>query len=231
MLEVKSLSASYGDVKVFSDLSFEIKRGDYLVIVGENGSGKSTLMKAILGLKKPDGGEVIRNEFTEIGYVPQINSAQKNFPALVREVILSGLIERKKLFFSKEDRRKLDEICKLLNIEDLKNKPISNLSGGQEKRVMLARAMIRGAEILFLDEPTTALDPIATAEIYDEIDRLNHNGKTIVIISHDVRNVINCANMVLHLGANNSGILFFGAKDEYVKSALFRVLNGVHIHE
>lgn len=231
MLEVKSLSASYGDVKVFSDLSFEIKRGDYLVIVGENGSGKSTLMKAILGLKKPDGGEVIRNEFTEIGYVPQINSAQKNFPALVREVILSGLIERKKLFFSKEDRRKLDEICKLLNIEDLKNKPISNLSGGQEKRVMLARAMIRGAEILFLDEPTTALDPIATAEFYDEIDRLNHNGKTIVIISHDVRNVINCANMVLHLGANNSGILFFGAKDEYVKSALFRVLNGVHIHE
>lgn len=231
MLEVKSLSASYGDVKVFSDLSFEIKKGDYLVIVGENGSGKSTLMKAILGLKKPDGGEVIRNEFTEIGYVPQINSAQKNFPALVREVILSGLIERKKLFFSKEDRRKLDEICKLLNIEDLKNKPISNLSGGQEKRVMLARAMIRGAEILFLDEPTTALDPIATAEFYDEIDRLNHNGKTIVIISHDVRNVINCANMVLHLGANNSGILFFGAKDEYVKSALFRVLNGVHIHE
>ncbi len=231
MLEVKSLSASYGDVKVFSDLSFEIKKGDYLVIVGENGSGKSTLMKAILGLKKPDGGEVIRNEFTEIGYVPQINSAQKNFPALVREVILSGLIEGKKLFFSKEDRRKLDEICKLLNIEDLKNKPISNLSGGQEKRVMLARAMIRGAEILFLDEPTTALDPIATAEFYDEIDRLNHNGKTIVIISHDVRNVINCANMVLHLGANNSGILFFGAKNEYVKSALFRVLNGVHIHE
>ena len=163
MLEVKSLSASYGDVKVFSDLSFEIKRGDYLVIVGENGSGKSTLMKAILGLKKPDGGEVIRNEFTEIGYVPQVNSAQKNFPALVREVILSGLIERKKLFFSKEDRRKLDEICKLLNIEDLKNKPISNLSGGQEKRVMLARAMIRGAEILFLDEPTTALDPIAVS--------------------------------------------------------------------
>ena len=195
MLEVKSLSASYGDVKVFSDLSFEIKRGDYLVIVGENGSGKSTLMKTILGLKKPDGGEVIRNEFTEIGYVPQINSAQKNFPALVREVILSGL------------------------------------SGGQEKRVMLARAMIRGAEILFLDEPTTALDPIATAEFYDEIDRLNHNGKTIVIISHDVRNVINCANMVLHLGANNSGILFFGAKNEYVKSDLFRVLNGVHIHE
>lgn len=231
MLEVKSLSASYGDVKVFSDLSFEIKRGDYLVIVGENGSGKSTLMKTILGLKKPDGGEVIRNEFTEIGYVPQINSAQKNFPALVREVILSGLIERKKLFFSKEERRKLDEICKLLNIEDLRNKPISNLSGGQEKRVMLARAMIRGAEILFLDEPTTALDPIATAEFYDEIDRLNHNGKTIVIISHDVRNVINCANMVLHLGANNSGILFFGAKDEYVKGDLFRVLNGVHIHE
>lgn len=231
MLEVKNLSASYGDVKVFSDLSFEIKKGDYLVIVGENGSGKSTLMKTILGLKKPDKGEVIRNEFTEIGYVPQINSAQKNFPALVSEVILSGLIERKKLFFTKEDRRKLDEILKLLNIEDLKDKPISNLSGGQEKRVMLARAMIRGAEILFLDEPTTALDPIATAEFYDEVDRLNHAGETIVIISHDVRNVINCANRVLHLGANNSGILFFGEKDGYVKSDLFRVLNGVHIHE
>lgn len=231
MLEVKNLSASYGDVKVFSDLSFEIKKGDYLVIVGENGSGKSTLMKTILGLKKPDKGEVIRNEFTEIGYVPQINSAQKNFPALVSEVILSGLIEKKKLFFTKEDRRKLDEILKLLNIEDLKDKPISNLSGGQEKRVMLARAMIRGAEILFLDEPTTALDPIATAEFYDEVDRLNHTGETIVIISHDVRNVINCANKVLHLGANNSGILFFGEKDEYVKSDLFRVLNGVHIHE
>ena len=201
------------------------------MIVGENGSGKSTLMKTILGLKKPDKGEVLRNEFTEIGYVPQINSAQKNFPALVSEVILSGLIEKKKLFFTKEDRRKLDEILKLLNIEDLKDKPISNLSGGQEKRVMLARAMIRGAEILFLDEPTTALDPIATAEFYDEVDRLNHAGETIVIISHDVRNVINCANKVLHLGANNSGILFFGEKDEYVKSDLFRVLNGVHIHE
>lgn len=230
MISVKNLSVSYGDNKILEDVSFNLKDGDYLVIVGENGAGKSTLMKAMLGLIKIDGGEVQMDD-KKVGYVPQINSNQKNFPALVKEVILSGLIKKKKFFYNKDDYKKLDEILELLRISNLKNKQVSELSGGQNKKVMLGRALIDGADTLFLDEPTNGLDPVARMEFYDELDRLNENNRTIVTISHDIRSIIKCAKTVLHLGRNGSGVLFFGPKDEYVESNLFKVLSGVHEHE
>lgn len=230
MISVENLSVSYGENKVIDNITFNVEDGDYLVIVGENGAGKSTLMKAMLGLIKIDSGAV-KIDDKKPGYVPQINSNQRNFPALVKEVVLSGLIKKNKFFYNKNDYKKLDEILELLKISHLKNRRVSELSGGQNKKVMLARALIDGANTLFLDEPTNGLDPVAKMEFYDELDRLNENSHTIVTISHDIRSIIKCAKTVLHLGRGASGVLFFGKKDEYIKSDLFKVLSGVHEHE
>lgn len=231
MIKVSGLTCRYGNLQVFHDLNFEIKNGDYLVIVGENGSGKSTLLKTILGLKKPDSGHIMMEDFKDIGYVPQENNAAKNFPALVKEVIMSGIISKNKFFYNKKDYQKLQEVSTLLELDKILNNSISELSGGQKKRVMLARALVRGADILFLDEPTSSLDPLRTSDFYSTLDRLNADGRTIVTVSHDLRSIINCAKTVLHLGANDQGVLFFGAKEDYIKSELFKVLSGVHIHE
>lgn len=230
MIKVENLCVSYGENEVLKDVSFDVKDGDYLVIVGENGAGKSTLMKAMLGLIKIDSGSVLVDDKL-VGYVPQINSNQRNFPALVKEVILSGLIKKKKFFYNKDDYKKLDDILELLKMSHLKNRRVSELSGGQNKKVMLARALIDGANTLFLDEPTNGLDPVARMEFYNELDRLNEKSHTVVTISHDIRSIIKCAKTVLHLGRNGKGVLFFGNKDEYIKSDLFKVLSGVHEHE
>ena len=121
LIECKNLTAGYEGMPVVKDLSFNVSAGDYLCIVGENGSGKSTLMKTILGLRSPLSGEIIFGDGlkqTEIGYLPQQTAAQKDFPATVREVVLSGCLGRKGLspFYSKADKKLCDDNIELLGI-------------------------------------------------------------------------------------------------------------------
>ncbi len=217
----KDLTLGYENQAILSNLNFEIHQGDYLCIVGENGAGKTTLMKTMLRLQKPMGGEVIFGEglsSTEIGYLPQQTVVQKDFPASVYEVVLSGCQARLgfRPFYSKDDKRLALKNMKRLDILDLRKKCYRDLSGGQQQRVLLARGLCATKRILLLDEPVSGLDPKVTTELYELIQTLNREGITIVMISHDIHAALTYADHVLHLGDS----IFFGTTEEYKKSAM-----------
>lgn len=215
----QNLCLGYDGHEIVHDLSFEVNAGDYLCIVGENGSGKSTLMKTILSLQSPLSGSVTTGDGllkNEIGYLPQQTPVQRDFPASVWEIVLSGCQGRRgfKPFYDKDDRRLAQSTIKKMNLEALTKRCYRELSGGQQQRVMLARALCATEKILLLDEPVTGLDPKASQEMYSCIRELNGEGTTVIMITHDINAANLYANRILHLGKR----VFFGTKEEYFKS-------------
>ena len=218
-LTVKNLCPGYDGIPVAEDINFELNKGDYLCIVGENGSGKSTLVKTLVGLVKPVSGEISCTE-SRIGYLPQQTLAQKDFPASVGEIVLSGCLSSSGLhpFYSLEQKKLALSSMERLGISHMKNRCYRDLSGGQQQRVLLARALCTAGKILLLDEPATGLDPAATAEMYSIVKDLNEKEKiTIIMVSHDIEAAVKYASHILHLG---SRLQFFGTKEEYVKSPI-----------
>jgi len=206
---------------VLKELNFSVNSGDYLCIVGENGSGKSTLMKTILHLLAPlEGSIVIENRQLPggIGYLPQQTVVQKDFPASVREIVLSGCLNRCGLrpYYSREEKQLSRENMEKMGISHLSKRCYRELSGGQQQRVLLARALCAAGKMLLLDEPVSGLDPKATAEMYELIQKLNEEGITIIMISHDIGAAVNYASHILHMG----NPLFFGTRDEYLDSSI-----------
>lgn len=220
---LNKIGFSYEGKVVLEDIHFSVEKGDYLCIVGENGAGKSTLLKGILGLKKPNEGEIILGDGLkrqDIGYLPQQTEAQKDFPASVYEVVESGCLNKLSLFpfYRKEDKKRVEDAIRFLNIENLRKSCYRELSGGQQQRVLLARALCAGSKLLILDEPVAGLDPKAQTELYDLIDRLNKELKiTIIMVSHDVKEVVQRAKHILHLAHKQ---LFFGEAEKYRESEL-----------
>ena len=233
LIECKELTAGYEGTPVVKDLSFTVSAGDYLCIVGENGSGKSTLMKTLLGLRSALSGEIIFADGLkqkEIGYLPQQTAAQKDFPATVREVVLSGCLGRKGLspFYSKADKKLCDDNIELLGISGIAHRSYRNLSGGQQQRVLLARALCATKKLLLLDEPVSGLDPMVTAEMYEIISRLNReNGVTIIMISHDLQGALRYGTKILHM---ESGAYFFGTTAEYRSTDIFHAMSTCDCH-
>ncbi len=192
------LDIGYDGKVVVSGLNLKINDGDYLCIVGENGSGKTTLMKTLLGLIPLLGGSIQGLNKNDIGYLPQISDIQKDFPATVEEVVLSGT---KKLFYRKKEKDLMRFNLERLNIANLSKCKFSELSGGQRQRVLLARALCASKKILLLDEPVSGLDPKATAMMYEIINKLNkEDGMTIIMISHDLNGSLKYASNVLNVG-------------------------------
>ncbi len=222
VLTCQNLALGYEGKKVVEDLSFSIHTGDYLCIVGENGSGKSTLLKTLLGLMPPIGGQILTGDGlnqNEIGYLPQQTVVQKDFPASVQEIVLSGCLNRVGLrpFYNSEEKRLAADNMERLHIADLARRCYRELSGGQQQRVLLARALCATRKLLLLDEPVAGLDPKAAAELYRLIEKLNaEDGITVIMISHDITSCLVFASHILHIGSQKP--LFFGPKDEYVHS-------------
>lgn len=220
---LNKIGFSYEGKVVLEDIHFSVEKGDYLCIVGENGAGKSTLLKGILGLKKPNEGEIILGDGLkrqDIGYLPQQTEAQKDFPASVYEVVEAGCLNKLSLFpfYRKEDKKRVEDALRFLNIENLRKSCYRELSGGQQQRVLLARALCAGSKLLILDEPVAGLDPKAQTELYDLIDRLNQELKiTIIMVSHDVKEIVQRAKHILHLAHKQ---LFFGEAEKYRESEL-----------
>lgn len=221
----KDLSFSYDGETVLSGINFSLEAGSYLCIVGENGSGKSTLMKGILGLKIPSGGTIELGDGlkpAEIGYLPQQTEIQRDFPASVYEVVLSGRLNSmgRRFFYNAEDKAAAEENMERLGIENLRDRCYMELSGGQQQRVLLARAMCATKKLLLLDEPVTGLDPKATNEMYNLIKLINLCDNTsVIMISHDIHEAVRYATHILHLGHEQ---LFFGTTQEYRQSDLAR---------
>jgi len=219
-LTCQNLTVGYDGRTVLQGLNFEVNPGDYLCILGENGSGKSTLMKTILGLQAPIGGRILTGDGlrkNEIGYLPQQTQAQKDFPASVREIVLSGCQGRcgSRPFYSKEEKRLAEENIGKMGIGSLTKRCYRELSGGQQQRVLLARALCATRKMLLLDEPVSGLDPRVTAEMYGLIETLNREeGITVMMISHDISAALKYASHILHIGDS----VFFGTKTDYLQS-------------
>ena len=230
IFECKDVTLGYENKVVAKNLNFKIDQGDYLCVVGENGTGKSTLIKTLLGLIKPLNGEVIANvqgkNHKGVGYLPQQTQAQKDFPASVWEVVLSGVLnnDHRCPFYNKKDKAEAEKNMEKLNILDLKKRCYRELSGGQQQRVLLARALCATDSVLILDEPVTGLDPAASMEFYETIKDLNKKENvTIIMVSHDIKNALNYATHILHLEQEND---FFGTVEEYKKSDVSNMFLG-----
>ncbi|WP_313182025.1 metal ABC transporter ATP-binding protein [Lacrimispora sp.] len=220
-LTCNNLTIGYDGKTVLKGLDFSVNSGDYLCIVGENGSGKSTLMKTILHLLAPLEGSIAienRQQPGGIGYLPQQTVVQRDFPASVWEIVLSGCLNRCGLrpYYSREEKQLSRENMEKMGISHLSKRCYRELSGGQQQRVLLARALCAAGKMLLLDEPVSGLDPKATAEMYELIRKLNEEGISIIMISHDIGAALSYASHILHMGDP----LFFGTKDEYLNSSI-----------
>lgn len=228
LISVNNISLSYENMTVIENLSFCVNSGDYLCIVGENGSGKSTLVKALLSLKKPVSGSI---EFgdglkqKEIGYLSQQTGAQRDFPASVREVVISGCLNSRGIlpFYSRREAKQANDNMERLGISELANRSYRDLSGGQQQRVLLARALCATKKLLLLDEPITGLDPMAAAELYELIYKINKSGITVIMVTHDINAALKNANNILCLREND---WFFGSVGEFISSDASGFLKG-----
>ncbi len=213
----KNLAIGYDGKVLLQNINFSVKEGDYLCIIGENGSGKSTLMKTLLHLQQPVSGTIALSggvKSREIGYLPQQTVIQKDFPASVREIVLSGCQNCIGIrpFYNRSEKKRANDMMEKLQIANLANRCYRELSGGQQQRVLLARALCATRKLLLLDEPVSGLDPKVTDEMYRLIEKLNYEDKiTIIMISHDIRAAMQYASHILSLGES----VFYGTRQEY----------------
>ncbi len=221
LIDFNNVTIGYDGKSVISDLSFKIKPNEYICIVGENGSGKTTLMKCLLGLIPPLSGKVTFGDGlsqSEIGYLPQKTVLQKDFPASVEEVVLSGCLNQKRtLFYSKDQKKTARKNMELTGIYDIRKNCFRELSGGQQQRALLARALCATTKLLILDEPVTGLDPVASSDMYNLVKNLYKEGITVIMVSHDLTAAVNNATKILHLSKDN---YFFGSTHQYLHSAV-----------
>lgn len=215
IIEVDNVSFSYGKNEVLKNIGMEIQQGDYLGIVGPNGGGKTTLVRLMLGLIKPDQGEIKLfgtpiakfKQWTKVAYVPQkATNFDPRFPLTVKEMVSMGRFAHSGVFrnLNRADEEMVNWAMEQVDIAELGDRLIGNLSGGQQQRVFMARALAQKPEIIFLDEPTTGVDANSQVQFYKLLERLNKELKiTLILISHDINMVIKevtevvCVNQVL----------------------------------
>ncbi len=218
LISAKDLTIGFSDLVLYRDLSFEINEGDYVFVIGENGTGKTTLMRTLLGLRKPLKGEVVTDglKLSEIGYLPQQTIVQRDFPASVKEIVLSGFVGRLGInpFYSAAQKKKALDAMKRFGVENLASRCYRELSGGQQQRVLLARTLCAATKVLLMDEPVAGLDPFVTEEFYGLVEKLNREGMTIIMISHDIAAAKKYASHILHIKNDPS----FTEKKEYFAS-------------
>jgi len=221
LIVCRDASLGYEGRSVLTHLDLRVQSGDYLCVVGDNGSGKSTLLRGLLGLLPPLSGTIQRAAELErgaVGYLPQQTSAQRDFPATVLEVVLSGCLNRKGLRFFYSSAQKSQALMNLgkLGVLELKDHSYRDLSGGQQQRVLLARALCAASRLLILDEPVTGLDPAAAQDLYKTLNYLNRReGMAVVMVTHDLRPALRDAGTILHIGHAGT---FLGTPAEYLAS-------------
>jgi zinc transport system ATP-binding protein len=221
LIGCRNASFAYGSSIVVRNVDFSVNQGEYLCIIGENGSGKSTIVKGLLGLLKPCGGAVVTDNLAagETGYLPQQTAVQKDFPASVYEVVLSGRIGGRLFhpFYGRADRAAAEENLERLGIADLRRRSYRELSGGQQQRTLIARSLCAARKLIILDEPAAGLDPLIGAGLYDLLETINREkGITVIMVSQDIDKALDHAGLILHVKNEQ---LFFGGAEDYRRSA------------
>jgi zinc transport system ATP-binding protein len=238
LISVENVSFGFQDLEVLRNISFSLSRGDFMALIGPNGSGKTTLIRIILGTLKPSRGRVLLmgqeadqfNQWRRIGYVPQkATHLDPYFPASVREVVALGLLSQKRFprLLTRQDEAAIEKALEQVDMKELKNRRIGELSGGQQQRVFIARAIVNGPDVLFLDEPTAGVDAETQTRFYDMLAELNRNrGLTIALITHDFGIITKHATKVACL---NQRLFFHGTHEEFCSSEVVQeLLRGEH---
>ncbi len=205
VLEFSHISFSYPSLEVLSNTSFHIHEGEFVALIGPNGAGKSTILKLLLGLESPNNGtiELFGNSVKEgrelLGYVPQYANFDSAFPITVYEVVRMGCLTPWKFRYSEHDKKRINEALTLMDVQHLSKRPYYALSGGQRRRVLVARALSSGPKMLILDEPTANMDALSEKNFYDALSKVK--GKTtILIVTHDTTYVSSLTDRVLCVG-------------------------------
>ncbi|KSU06933.1 Manganese ABC transporter ATP-binding protein SitB [Lactococcus lactis subsp. lactis] len=196
MINTKNLNVFYNENKVLKDIQLEVIPGRITGIIGPNGAGKSTLIKAILNIVPHSGeilinGEVSKKQLKKIAYVEQKSDIDHTFPIKVKECVSLGTYTGLKLFqkLGTKEWSRVSEALQKVNLLDYENRQIGELSGGQFQRVLLARCLVQEADYIFLDEPFVGIDSISEKIIMNILQDLKSQGKTILIVHHDLSKV------------------------------------------
>ena len=233
-LQVQGLSTGYNGHLALEDISFSVAPGEIVGVIGPNGSGKSTLMKAILGLVKPWYGSAYvmgRPAVTQrrlVGYMPQVEDVDWDFPVTVGDVALMGRYSRRGLLrrITADDQAAADAALERVEMYPLRNRLIGELSGGQRRRVLLARALANDPVILLLDEPVAGLDATAQHRFLDTVDELRGEGKSVVLSTHDLSCVFGWCGQAACL---NRRLIAFGPPNEILNEQVLSETFGSHL--
>ena len=217
LVSVCHLTFGYGKEVVLDHVDLEIQRRDFLAIIGPNGGGKTTLLKVMLGLLRPWSGEVVyhladsRDPRGRLGYVPQFSTFDEDFPLRVRDMVLMGRLGHRGLLrsYSREDRAAADAALDRLGLRGVARAHVSEISGGQLQRVLIARALVSSPEILFLDEPTASIDAESRGTLSRLLEELNRT-IPIVVVTHDVTSI---ATMVNRIACINRRLFYHGGPE------------------
>ena len=239
VLDVGNVSVSHNGTLAINNISFSVQEGDLLGVVGPNGAGKTTLFRAILGLQSYQGkiklfgyeGRQYDTLLPMVGYVPQKVNFESNFPATVFDVVALGILPEKKLrngskliqncgccwnrIFgtSSKDNEKIEKVLEIVGLESLRNRRISELSGGEQQRTFIAKALVKEPVLLILDEPVTGVDMEVQKKFYSVIRKINKENKiTIIWASHDLTAISDNATKVACM---NRDLFFHGEKNEF----------------
>ena len=189
-IEIRNLTVAYGENIALENLNLDVEAGSLMALVGPNGAGKSTLIKTILKFLKQITGEIKINRKT-LAYVPQRNSVDWDFPTTLFDVVEMGCYGRVGLFkrVNKEEKQKVLKAIEQVGMLDFKDRQISELSGGQQQRAFIARALVQEADIYLMDEPFQGVDSTTEKSIVDILKKLKSEGKTLIVVHHDLQTV------------------------------------------
>ena len=214
MIKLEKLNVTYNQTPALADINLEINEPGIIGIIGPNGAGKSTLIKAVLNIIPSTGSaqideKISKDNLGNIAYVEQKINIDYNFPIKVRECVSLGLYSKLGILrkLKKSDWKKVDEALKIVGLEQFSNRQISELSGGQFQRVLIARCLVQEAKYIFLDEPFVGIDSVSEEIIMNTLRNLREKGHTILIVHHDLRKVHSYFDNVLLL---NKEVIAYG---------------------
>ncbi len=204
VVELQNIDFAYSDVSILKNVSFSVKSGEFIGIIGPNGGGKTTLLKLIMGILSPDKGSIYvlgsipSHTISQVAYVPQGLRFDRQFPISVMELVLSGRLSRLPWYgiYGSADKRAAEEALDLVGMTAYSRQPFGSLSGGQAQRALIARALVAEPQLLLLDEPTASVDAQAEALIYSILKQLQKK-ITLLMVTHDLRAAIDIVDRVL----------------------------------
>jgi ABC-type Mn2+/Zn2+ transport system ATPase subunit len=237
-IELRDVTVSYNQNRALSQASIKIPYHTFTGVIGMNGAGKSTLFKAIMGLVTPDTGRIAicgddpktAQKHGHVAYVPQSELVDWDFPVSVYDVVMMGRIGTQNIFKTpkKEDIEAATAALERVNMTSFKERQIGELSGGQKKRVFVARALAQGADILLLDEPFAGLDAKTEHALIELFMGLKEQGKTIILATHDLLSLPDTCD---HVALVKGTVIAYGpTKEVFTRELVEKTFDGTLHH-